>query len=122
MVTQLLGIFIFWCCGFAPWSIICRWRSHACHNFGSDRWRSSPFYLGLFALFWFVFLVSSPLPSPNYSYVLPLMPAAILVALLFSAEVFKTSKNAAKNSKLLLVSGWLNVVFLLVVAIFCLPT
>jgi 4-amino-4-deoxy-L-arabinose transferase-like glycosyltransferase len=114
--------------GFAPWSIYLPLAIARLRFWERSHWRSShrSTHLGLFALFWFVgifgFFTIAVTKLP--SYVLPLMPAAaILVALLFSAEFFKTSKNAAKNSKLLLVSGWLNVVFLLVIAgaLFYLP-
>jgi 4-amino-4-deoxy-L-arabinose transferase-like glycosyltransferase len=111
--------------GFAPWSIYLPSAIARLQFWQRSHWRSAhrSTHLGLFALFWFVVVFGfftiavTKLPS----YVLPLMPAAaILVALLFSAD---NSKNAAKNSLLFLLSGWLNVVLLLAVAaaLFYLP-
>lgn len=106
--------------GFAPWSIYLPSAIARLQFWQRSHWRSSPrsTHLGLFALFWFVgifgFFTIAVTKLP--SYVLPLMPAAaILVALLFSADF--------NNSKLFSLSGWLNVVFLLAVAgaLFCLP-
>lgn len=110
--------------GFAPWSIYLPSALARLQFWQRSHWRSAhrSTHLGLFALFWFVVVfgfftvASTKLPS----YVLPLMPAAaILVALLFSAD----NSKAAKNSLLFLLSSWLNVVLLLAVAgaLFYLP-
>lgn len=110
--------------GFAPWSIYLPSAIARLQFWQRSHWRSTPrsTHLGLFALFWFVVvfcfftIASTKLPS----YVLPLMPAAaILVALLFSAD----NSKAAKNSLLFLLSSWLNVALLLAVAgaLFYLP-
>ncbi|ABA20658.1 Glycosyl transferase, family 39 [Trichormus variabilis ATCC 29413] len=80
--------------------------------------------LGLFACIWFLSVFSfftiavTKLPS----YVLPLMPAAaILVALLWS-DFFPSGEQTNKieityPSSLLLASGWVNVIFLTIVAV-----
>ncbi|MBD2343496.1 ArnT family glycosyltransferase [Anabaena subtropica] len=80
--------------------------------------------LGLFACVWFISVFSfftiavTKLPS----YVLPLMPAAaILIALLWS-DFFSSRKNTSKTSvsypsSFLLLSGWLNVIFLSALAV-----
>ena len=108
--------------GFAPWSVylpvaIARLKFWQRHN-----WQSTPRsqHLGLFTLFWFMGVLSfftiaaTKLPS----YVLPLMPAAaILVALMWSQQLTETIKSKYKSKQtLLLWSGWLNVVFLFVLA------
>jgi 4-amino-4-deoxy-L-arabinose transferase-like glycosyltransferase len=102
--------------GFAPWSIYLPPAIARLKFWKRSHWqakeRSSQ--LGLFALFWFtgVFGFFTIAVTKLPSYVLPLMPAAaILVALLWSDDM---------KIKL---SGWLNVVFLLAVAvgIFCTP-
>ena len=103
--------------GFAPWSLYLPvammrlqfWRRSGWQN--SDRSTQ----LGLFALFWFVgvfgFFTISVTKLP--SYVLPLMPAAaILVALCSDAN----SSKHRQTSKFLSLSGWFNVIFLLVAA------
>ncbi|MBD2251564.1 ArnT family glycosyltransferase [Nostoc parmelioides] len=80
--------------------------------------------LGLFACIWFLSVFSfftiavTKLPS----YVLPLMPAAaILVALLWS-DFFPSNEQTNKieityPSSVLLASGWVNVIFLTIVAV-----
>lgn len=100
--------------GFAPWSIYLPTAIARLKFWKRSYWQAQErsTQLGLFALFWFIgvfgFFTIAVTKLP--SYVLPLMPAAaILVALLFSSEFFK-------NSKLLSLNGWLNVVFLLAVA------
>ena len=103
--------------GFAPWSIYLPVAMMRLQFWQRARWRASArsTQLGLFALFWFVgifgFFTISVTKLP--SYVLPLMPAAsILVALLYSAD----ASNSNQNSKLLSISGWFNIVLLLVAA------
>lgn len=107
--------------GFAPWSIYLPLAIAQTKFWQRNKWRATPrsTQLGLFALFWFIcifgFFTISVTKLP--SYVLPLMPAAaILVALQFSSVFFQNSK-LNQNSKLLSLSGWLNVAFLLIVAV-----
>jgi 4-amino-4-deoxy-L-arabinose transferase-like glycosyltransferase len=100
--------------GFAPWSIYLPVAIARLKFWQRCIWRSShrSNQLGLFALFWFVGVLGfftialTKLPS----YVLPLMPAAAILMAVLSKEQL-TSKNTS-----LLWSGWLNVVFLLLVA------
>lgn len=105
--------------GFAPWSIYLPSAIARIQFWRRSYWRSlhRSNHLGLFALFWFagIFGFFTIAVTKLPSYVLPLMPAAaILVALLFSAD---------NNSKIFPLSGWLNVVFLGIVAgaLFYLP-
>lgn len=114
--------------GFAPWSIYLLMAITRVQFWKRAHWRSTErsTQLGLFALFWFIcifgFFTMAVTKRP--SYVLPLMPAAaILVALVFSSECFNNSKRSTDelpytrtNSKLFSLSGWLNVVFLVVLA------
>lgn len=102
--------------GFAPWSIYLPPAIARLKFWKRSHWQAKErsTQLGLFALFWFtgVFGFFTIAVTKLPSYVLPLMPAAaILVALLVSDEM---------KIKL---SGWLNVVFLLAVAVglFCTP-
>lgn len=88
--------------GFSPWSIylpiaITRLRFWKC-----SRWRNQPrsSHLGLFALFWlsgiFIFFTIAVTKLP--SYILPALPAAaILVALFWSEESFKTDRQVKPN-------------------------
>ncbi len=104
--------------GFAPWSIYLPVAIARLKFWQRNIWRSShrSTHLGLFALLWFVdvlgfFTIAS---TKRHSYVLPLMPAAaILVALMWSDQLTRIRN---KNSSLFW-SGWLNVVFLLALAV-----
>lgn len=114
--------------GFAPWSIYLLIGISRVQVWKWSYWRSTErsTQLGLFALFWFIsifgFFTMAVTKRP--SYVLPLMPAAaILVALVFGSEFFNnsqlspgTSSYTPGNSKLFSLIGWLNVVFLVVLA------
>ncbi|MBW4577669.1 MAG: glycosyltransferase family 39 protein [Aphanothece sp. CMT-3BRIN-NPC111] len=107
--------------GFAPWSIYLPVAIQRLRFWQQNSWRDQPrsTHLGLFALFWFagVFGFFTIAVTKLPSYVLPLMPAAaILLALLFSSEFFNNSKLKTQNSKLLLLSGIFNVLFLLLIA------
>lgn len=100
--------------GFAPWSVYLPVAITRLKFWKRSHWQAAErsTQLGLFALFWFtgVFSFFTIAVTKLPSYVLPLMPAAaILVALLFSSNF--------NNSKLFLLSCWLNVVFLLVLAV-----
>jgi len=109
--------------GFAPWSVYLPIAIARLKFWQRNIWRSSDrsTHLGLFALFWFVgvlgFFTIAVTKRPNY--MLPLMPAAaILVSLMWSDQPSQTRKVSGGGGKqtLLLWSGWLNVVFLLIVA------
>jgi 4-amino-4-deoxy-L-arabinose transferase-like glycosyltransferase len=105
--------------GFAPFSIylpvaIARLRFWQ-RNFWCRQPRSA--HLGLFALFWFagIFVFFTIAVTKLPSYVLPLMPAAaILVALFWSEELTRT--RSSKGNRGLLISGIVNVLFLLFLA------
>jgi 4-amino-4-deoxy-L-arabinose transferase-like glycosyltransferase len=106
--------------GFAPWSVYLPVAIARLRFWQRESWRHQPrsTQLGLFALFWFagVFGFFTIAVTKLPSYVLPLMPAAaILVALLFSSEFFSTSKEAKKSK--LFISGIINALFLLIVAV-----
>ena len=127
--------------GFAPWSIYLPAAIARLQFWQRTHWRFSDrsHQLGLFALFWFMgvlsFFTIAVTKLPNY--VLPLMPAAaILVALLWSEDIKVKGKSAPnpgvacfppKRARQALIffqlSGWLNVVFLLAMAgtFFCIP-
>jgi len=66
--------------------------------------------LGLFALFWFMGVFGFSLLPPNCLATVPLMPAAAILALLWSEEL-KVVKGKRQNFFLFQLSGWLNVVF-----------
>jgi len=101
---------------FAPWSIYLPVAIARLKFWQRTNWRSSDrsTHLGLFALFWFVgvFGFFTIAVTKLASYMLPLIPAAaILVALLWSDKLTRTSKNTS-----LIWSGWLNTMFLLATA------
>ncbi|PIG94440.1 glycosyltransferase family 39 protein [Gloeocapsopsis sp. IPPAS B-1203] len=113
--------------GFAPWSIYLPVAIAQTRFWQRSYWRSTDrsTHLSLFAFVWFVAIFGfftiavTKLPS----YVLPLMPAAaILVALLWSRLNHREARRQ-QNSRFLLWSHWLNVLFLLGLAIglFALP-
>jgi len=106
--------------GFAPWSVYLPVAIARLRFWQRESWRHQPrsTQLGLFALFWFagIFGFFTIAVTKLPSYVLPLMPAAaILVALLFSSEFFNTSQEAKKSK--LFISGIVNAIFLLIVAV-----
>jgi 4-amino-4-deoxy-L-arabinose transferase-like glycosyltransferase len=124
--------------GFVPWSIYLPFAIARLRFWRRERWRVSPrsTHLGLFALFWFagVFGFFSIAVTKLPSYVLPLMPAsAILVTLLWSdwmiredggdgamgkvSPVVNSSPRLLKQNIGLLVSGIVNVVVLLALAV-----
>ncbi len=85
---QILVAFI----GFMPWSIAIPAAIAQINVFQQKRWQQSPrpMHLGLFALFWFLIVLSFFTVSATkyFSYTLPLMPAAaILVALWWSNQI-----------------------------------
>ncbi|MDZ7963949.1 MAG: glycosyltransferase family 39 protein [Nostoc sp. DedSLP03] len=117
--------------GFAPYSVYLPASIIRLKFWQRSHWRSVERFqqFGLFAWFWFASIFSffciavTKLPS----YVLPLMPAAaILVALLWS-DVFSDTKTRQTipvspsptlpiSASLLRISGWVNVVFLSILA------
>ena len=116
--------------GFAPWSIYLPVAITRLKFWRRSYWRSSnrSTQLGLFALFWFigvfVFFTIAVTKLPHY--VLPLMPAAaILVALMWS-DLNTRRVGGVGGDRInyfsptsptpLFWSGWVNVVFLLVLA------
>ncbi len=114
--------------GFAPWSLYLPLAIARLKWWQRTYWQRQPRIqqLGLFALFWFIGIfgfftvAATKLPS----YVLPLMPAAaILVALLFTTNypenrVSESSEELA-IPKSILINGWINVVFWLLLAFAC---
>ncbi|MGK7876996.1 MAG: ArnT family glycosyltransferase [Xenococcaceae cyanobacterium] len=118
---------------FAPWSTYLPLAIARLRFWQPSFWRQQPRFaqLGLFALFWFagIFIFFTIAVTKLPSYVLPLIPAAaILVALLWSEEI--TYHSSFVNSHLslstkdkghrtkygLLISGIINVLFLLILA------
>ncbi|MEH1806036.1 ArnT family glycosyltransferase [Nostoc sp.] len=117
--------------GFAPYSVYLPASIIRLKFWQRSHWRSLERFqqFGLFAWFWFasIFAFFSIAVTKLPSYVLPLMPAAaILVALLWSdlfsdTETRQTipvspSPNPPISTSLLRISGWVNVVFLSVLA------
>jgi 4-amino-4-deoxy-L-arabinose transferase-like glycosyltransferase len=114
--------------GFAPWSLYLPLAIARLKWWQRNYWQRQPRsqQLGLFALCWFVAIfgfftiAATKLPS----YVLPLMPAAaILVALLFTTN-YPESRVSESSEKLafpksILINGWINVVFWLLLAVAC---
>jgi 4-amino-4-deoxy-L-arabinose transferase-like glycosyltransferase len=114
--------------GFAPWSLYLPLAIARLKWWQRTYWQRQPRIqqLGLFALCWFVAIfgfftiAATKLPS----YVLPLMPAAaILVALLFTTN-YPDSRVSESSEKLafpkyILINGWINVVFWLLLAVAC---
>ncbi|MEH2080025.1 MAG: glycosyltransferase family 39 protein [Nostoc sp.] len=116
--------------GFAPYSVYLPASIIRLRFWQRSHWRSLERFqqFGLFAWFWFasVFAFFSIAVTKLPSYVLPLMPAAaILVALLWS-DLFSDAKTRqipvspssipSSSTSLLRMSGWVNVVFLSVLA------
>ncbi len=119
--------------GFAPWSLYLPLAIARLKWWQRTYWQRQPRIqqLGLFALCWFVAIfgfftvAATKLPS----YVLPLMPAAaILVALLFTTNYpqnnYPDNKVSDSSEKLafpksILINGWINVVFWLLLALAC---
>lgn len=114
--------------GFAPWSLYLPLAIARLKWWQRNYWQRQPRIqqLGLFALCWFVAIfgfftvAATKLPS----YVLPLMPAAaILVALLFTTNYpdNKVSESSEKLAfpKSILINGWINLVFWLLLALAC---
>lgn len=88
--------------GFSPWSIYLPIAITRLRFWKRSRWQNQPRanHLGLFALFWlsgiFIFFTVAVTKLP--SYILPALPAAaILVALFWSEESFKTDRNGQPN-------------------------
>ncbi|MEH2170479.1 MAG: glycosyltransferase family 39 protein [Nostoc sp.] len=117
--------------GFAPYSVYLPASIIRLKFWQRSHWRSLERFqqFGLFAWFWFasVFAFFSIAVTKLPSYVLPLMPAAaILVALLWS-DLFSDTKTRQTipvspsptpsiSTSLVRMSGWVNVVFLSVLA------
>ncbi|WP_190240773.1 ArnT family glycosyltransferase [Nostoc sp. 'Peltigera membranacea cyanobiont' 210A] len=117
--------------GFAPYSVYLPASIIRLKFWQRSHWRSVERFqqFGLFAWFWFasIFAFFSIAVTKLPSYVLPLMPAAaILVALLWS-DLFSDTKTRQTiavspsptppiSASLLRISGWVNVVFLSVLA------
>ncbi|MEH2038729.1 ArnT family glycosyltransferase [Nostoc sp.] len=117
--------------GFAPYSVYLPASIIRLKFWQRSHWRSLERFqqFGLFAWFWFasIFGFFSIAVTKLPSYVLPLMPAAaILVALLWS-DLFSDTKTRQTipvspsptqsiSASLLRISGWVNVVFLSVLA------
>ncbi|NER36270.1 MAG: glycosyltransferase family 39 protein [Oscillatoria sp. SIO1A7] len=110
--------------GFAPWSVYLPLAIARLQFWKRKLWCKQPRskQLGLFVLFWFlaVFGFFSIAATKLPSYVLPLMPAAaILVALLFTADITADSSNLdpfPSKRLSLLPSAFVNIVFLLLLA------
>lgn len=120
--------------GFAPYSVYLPAAMVRLKFWQRSHWRTQERsqQLGLFAWFWFVIVFGffSIAVTKLPSYVLPLMPAAaILAALLWSSLLpdretsFTPSPHPPISSSLFRVTGWVNVAFLSVlsVALFHLP-
>ncbi|MEH1815180.1 MAG: glycosyltransferase family 39 protein [Nostoc sp.] len=117
--------------GFAPYSVYLPASIIRLKFWQRSHWRSLERFqqFGLFAWFWFasIFGFFSIAVTKLPSYVLPLMPAAaILVALLWS-DLFSDTKTRQTipvspsptqsiSASLLRISGWVNVVFLSILA------
>ena len=109
--------------GFIPWSIYLPLAINRLQWWRLSFWRNQPreAQLGIFALFWFlgVFAFFTVAVTKLPSYVLPLLcSAAILVALFWSEIVTENSHNLPKNQFGLLLSGILNSLLLIILAIF----
>jgi 4-amino-4-deoxy-L-arabinose transferase-like glycosyltransferase len=107
--------------GFIPWSIYLPAAITRLRFWKRDCWLEAPrsAQLGLYALIWFVVvfvffsLASTKLPS----YVLPLIPAAvIMVTLLWSEQLQKEGKDSY-DFRLFLATGIVNVLILVVLAV-----
>jgi 4-amino-4-deoxy-L-arabinose transferase-like glycosyltransferase len=108
--------------GFTPYSVYLPMAMVRLKFWQRSHWRvqERSQQLGLFACIWFivVFGFFSIAVTKLPSYVLPLMPAAaILVALLWSDLIQPSPQRSASPSGFFLVSSWINVVFLSVVAV-----
>ena len=108
--------------GFAPWSIYLPSAIARLQIFQRQHWQNQPrsLHLGLFALFWFVGVLSffTVAATKYFSYMLPLMPAAsILVALWWSKQIAQVQvKRLGWGFKLSLVC---NIIFFLALAVAC---
>ncbi len=82
--------------GFAPWSIYLPVAIAQTKFWQRRYWSKQPreSQLGLFALFWFtcIFIFFTIASTKLISYVLPLMPAAAILAALFWGEIFLRSR------------------------------
>ena len=114
--------------GFAPWSIYLPQAIVHLRFWQRQKWSQQPrkAQLGLFAWFWFIsiFIFFTIAVTKLPSYILPLLPAAaILVALLWSAEITREKSDDRQPRLGWLISGAFNVCFLLILAgaIFFLP-
>ena len=108
--------------GFAPYSVYLPMAMVRLKFWQRSHWRvqERSQQLGLFALIWFivVFGFFSIAVTKLPSYLLPLMPAAaILVALLWSDLIQPSPQRPTSPTGFFLVSSWINVVFLSVVAV-----
>ena len=114
--------------GFAPWSIYLPQAMIHLRFWQQQKWSQQPrkAQLGLFACFWFIciFIFFTIAATKLPSYILPLLPAAaILVALLWSAEITREKPDDNQQKLGFLISGTINVFFLIILAgvLFFLP-
>lgn len=107
--------------GLIPWSIYLPAAIIQLRFWRRDLWLSSSrsTHLGLFSLFWFtiIFVFFSASSTKLPSYVLPAMPAAAILVTLFWAAQFDKKSKLSKQRGLLKVSGIINVVILLALAL-----
>ncbi|BDI19987.1 glycosyl transferase [Nostoc cf. commune SO-36] len=115
--------------GFAPYSVYLPASIIRLKFWQRSHWRSVERFqqFGLFAWFWFasIFGFFSIAVTKLPSYVLPLMPAAAILVALLCNDLFPDTETQQKtpvsatpsiSSSFLRISGWLNVVFLSVLA------
>lgn len=109
--------------GFAPWSIALPSAIANIKVFQRRHWQQSPrqFHLGLFALFWFVIVLTffTIAVTKYFSYTLPLMPAAaILLALWWSEQIVQGQIFQQQNRSLKLTSI-VSIIFFIILAGAC---
>ena len=111
--------------GFAPYSVYLPISIVKLKFWQRSHWRSLERFqqFGLFAWFWFasIFGFFSVAVTKLPSYVLPLMPAAAILVTLLWSDFFQDRQDrqpipVSYSPAFLRVSGWLNVVFLSVLA------
>ncbi len=106
--------------GFAPWSIALPAAIAQVNVFRRRKWQQAPrnAHLGLFALFWFLIVLSffTVAATKYFSYTLPLMPAAaILVALWWSKQIV-SAKISPKRQSGLTITSLLSILLFLALA------
>ncbi len=106
--------------GFMPWSVYLPIAITQTKFWNRCFWKEQPrsHQLGLFAVVWFaaIFIFFSVSVTKLPSYVLPLMPAAAILVTLFWSDYFKTRNSISRS---FFISIIFNIIFLVVVSLFC---